>query len=220
MKKTIILLFALFSIASFQKVHSQVGVSIDFNTFYTDMSPYGDWVDDPQYGHVWVNHEQGFRPYYTNGYCAYTRYGWTWVSDYPWGWAAFHYGRWKHSPRHGWVWIPGSEWAPAWVTWSGGGDYYGWAPLEPGWNASVSFNTVPVESWSFVPRRHMGDRSIHNYYEDNSRNTTIIHNNVTIINNYQTNNAVRYHAGPRRADVEKVTQTRIQPLEVKSSSTP
>ena len=62
--------------------------------FYDSLSPYGVWVNDPQYGDVWVPDVRGdFRPYATQGHWVLTEYGNTWVSDYPWGWATFHYGR-------------------------------------------------------------------------------------------------------------------------------
>src|ERR1700749_3701227 len=62
--------------------------------FYDELSPYGQWIDYPDYGYVWQpNVDADFRPYETNGYWAYSDYGWTWVSNYSWGWATFHYGR-------------------------------------------------------------------------------------------------------------------------------
>ena len=78
---------------SVQKASAQTYVS--FQVFYDDLSPYGDWIETPNYGYVWVpNVAPGFSPYGTNGYWVYTEYGWTWVSTYAWGWAPFHYGRW------------------------------------------------------------------------------------------------------------------------------
>src|ERR1043165_5421845 len=66
-----------------------------YQQFYDDLSPYGEWVEDPQYGYVWVpDAGDDFRPYYSNGYWVNSDYGNTWVSNYDWGWAPFHYGRW------------------------------------------------------------------------------------------------------------------------------
>ena len=91
-----------------QKASAQVSVS--FQVFYDDLSPYGNWVDNPNYGYVWVpDVSPGFTPYGTNGYWAFTEAGWTWVSEYPWGWAPFHYGRWYADPMYGYMWIPGNE---------------------------------------------------------------------------------------------------------------
>src|SRR4051812_8663529 len=81
--------------------------------FYDELSPYGTWVYDPDYGNIWVpDVEEDFQPYATRGYWALTSYGNTWVSDYDWGWAPFHYGRWRFDNYYGWTWIPGYEWAP------------------------------------------------------------------------------------------------------------
>ena len=124
-----------------EKVKAQPGVSISFQTFYSELSPYGRWINTPQYGSVWTPYvDAGFQPYSTNGYWEVTEYGNTWVSDYDWGWAPFHYGRWSFDDYNGWFWIPGYEWGPAWVNWRSGGGYYGWAPLGPGVNVNVSIN--------------------------------------------------------------------------------
>src|SRR5690606_27333721 len=94
---------------------------VSFQTFYDELSPYGQWIQDPQYGYVWVPDVQDdFRPYSTNGRWAMTEYGNTWVSNYAWGWAPFHYGRWTFNNYYGWVWLPGTQWAPAWVSWRHG----------------------------------------------------------------------------------------------------
>ena len=46
--------------------------------FYDELSPYGQWIDYPDYGYVWQpNVGPDFRPYETNGYWAYSDYGWT-----------------------------------------------------------------------------------------------------------------------------------------------
>src|ERR1700720_4698746 len=93
----------------------------DVNYFYSDLSPYGAWVDLDGVGWCWqpsvvvINH--GWRPYCDGGHWANTDDGWFWQSDYSWGWAAFHYGRWYEHPGHGWVWTPDRTWGPAWVAW-------------------------------------------------------------------------------------------------------
>ncbi|MCK9205343.1 MAG: hypothetical protein M0P58_13055, partial [Bacteroidales bacterium] len=95
-------------------------VTISVQTFYDELSPYGDWIYTPEYGYAWrpyIDCAEDFRPYATRGNWANTDLGWNWVSDYRWGWATFHYGRWFFDDYLGWMWIPGYEWAPAWVTW-------------------------------------------------------------------------------------------------------
>lgn len=190
---------------------------ITFNDFYNQLSPYGNWVNDPAYGNIWIAHVSGFQPYSTNGYWAYTSYGWTWVSNYNWGWGPFHYGRWGHSPRYGWFWVPGYTWGPAWVSWSTGADMYGWAPLGPGMSLgiNISIGSFPANYWTFMPRRYMGAHNIYNYYAPRSRNTTIIQN-TTIINNYGNVRNQRYSMGPQVREVERSTGRNIQPMRMQN----
>ena len=215
----ITLLFAGSAQATLNSNYFPPTSEITYQQFYNDLSPYGNWINDPQYGYVWSPYESGFHPYRSNGNWAYTSYGWTWVSGYRWGWAPFHYGRWTMDPYYGWLWIPGYEWAPAWVSWRSGGDYYGWAPMGPyGFNVSINI-------WNFVPRRYIYSRRLHNYYVRPSRNVTII-NNTTIINNNTTiNNGNRgprrtYNTGPSVREVEQVTKARVRTLDVVQSGRP
>jgi len=125
--------------------------SVTFDTFYSNLSPYGQWVDVPSYGRVWRPHAAaGWRPYYY-GHWEWTNEGWLWVSDEPFGWAAYHYGRWTSDPFYGWVWVPGYQWAPAWVNWRYSGDVIGWAPLAPGLSIYVSTYPFYDTWWTFVP---------------------------------------------------------------------
>ncbi len=102
----------------------------DFSFFEEALAPYGDWVNIDGYGACWhPDVENNWAPY-TNGYWAYTDVGWTWVSHEAFGSIVFHYGRWLLSSS-GWCWVPGSDWAPAWVSWRKSEDYIGWAPLPP-----------------------------------------------------------------------------------------
>lgn len=109
-------------------------VEVNFDSFHQSLSPYGHWVMVGSYGTCWrpSGIAIGWRPYFDNGYWAYTEYGWTWVSLEPWGNVAFHYGSWLNDPYYGWVWVPGYVWGPAWVTWVYTDFYIGWAPLHPG----------------------------------------------------------------------------------------
>ncbi|HEX2656764.1 MAG TPA: DUF6600 domain-containing protein, partial [Polyangia bacterium] len=106
-----------------------------YEQFRDTLAPYGAWVDDPDYGTVWVPSTASvgadFSPYATSGGWTDSEYGWTWVSDFAWGWAPFHYGRWTTIAGHGWAWVPGTIWGPAWVSWRAGAGYVGWAPLPP-----------------------------------------------------------------------------------------
>lgn len=208
--------------SSFQnKASAQYRDDISYQTFYDELSPYGRWIEYPGYGYVW-NPSEGpdFRPYSTNGHWVYSDdYEWTWVSDYDWGWAPFHYGRWFNDPYYGWLWVPGYEWSPAWVAWRHGGDYYGWAPIRPGINITISFGgySPPDFYWSFAPRRYITSRNIYNHCLDYRRNVTII-NHTTIINNYNYDRNV-FRTGPRRMDVERYTG-RISPVRFRESQRP
>jgi hypothetical protein len=194
--------------------------AVSFQVFYDELMPYGDWIDDPHYGFIWVPYvEPGFQPYRTNGYWVMSRFGNTWVSMYDWGWAPFHYGRWFYSDLYGWGWIPGYEWGPAWVDWRTGGGYYGWAPLPPRvqFYASVSF---PVYSrWVFVPRRRLLSRNVYNYYIPH-RNVTVVYNRTTVINNTYVYNNRTYISGPSRSEIQKVTRRNVPVYEVNNSNRP
>src|SRR5215470_1540186 len=126
-----------------------------------DLSGYGNWNTDPQYGAIWYPRgvPADWAPY-TYGHWAWVSpWGWTWIDDEPWGFAPFHYGRWAYT-GYGWGWIPGvyverPVYAPALVVFFGGGGspfYYGgyhagigWCPLGPrelfvpGYGVSVAY---------------------------------------------------------------------------------
>jgi hypothetical protein len=223
--KTFILffLFNAFLFTAPQKISAQV--SVNFRVFYDNLSPYGYWVDNPDYGYAWIpDVPSDFTPYHTNGYWTYTNLGWTWVSYYSWGWAPFHYGRWLFDSYYGWMWVPGDEWAPAWVTWRRSESYYGWAPIGPGISITIAFSNryrLPYNQWTFVRDRDFGRRDINNYYINRSSNTTII-NNSTVINNIRTDNTsrARYNAGPDRNEVQRRSTARIVPVAVKERNRP
>ncbi|MFO7826291.1 MAG: DUF6600 domain-containing protein [Cyclobacterium sp.] len=194
--------------------------AVSFQVFYDELSPYGDWVEDPHYGFIWIPYvEQGFQPYRTNGHWVMSSYGNTWVSMYDWGWAPFHYGRWFFSDMYGWAWIPGYEWGPAWVNWRSGRGYYGWFPLGPRvqFYASVRF---PVYShWVFVPRRRLLSRNIYRYYLP-GRNVNVIYNQTTIINNTYVYNNQTYITGPSRSELRRVTRRNVPVHQVREGGRP
>ncbi|MBK1882444.1 hypothetical protein JIN85_08460 [Luteolibacter pohnpeiensis] len=139
----------------------------DYNTFYEPLASYGSWFQTADYGYVYqpvAVRTSGWRPY-TRGRWVCTDYGWNWVSDEPFGWACYHYGRWVLLRNHGWVWVPGSEWAPAWVTWRQSGSHIGWAPLPPetlawsnrGWDSSVEVTFgISAGCFNFVLIQNFG----------------------------------------------------------------
>ncbi|MBC7417079.1 MAG: hypothetical protein H7325_02875 [Pedobacter sp.] len=196
--------------------------NVSLQTFYDELSPYGTWIQDPQYGYVWRPDvdQRDFRPYYTQGRWAMTEYGNTWVSDYDWGWAPFHYGRWVYNNYRQWIWLPDTNWGPAWVDWRSGGGYYGWAPMGPGININLSFGrryALPTYCWNFIPQRSIYS----NYYPsyDYGRNNVYIRN-TTIINNTYVYDRRSYYGGPSRSDIRRVTNRDVTVYRVNRSDRP
>jgi hypothetical protein len=106
---------------------------IDQAAFNQSLTPYGRWVETPEYGRVWVPNDTtrtDWQPY-TDGRWVWTVAGWSYVSTVPWGWAAYHYGRWGWRGGLGWYWVPAYTWGPAWVSWRRVGVHYAWAPYAP-----------------------------------------------------------------------------------------
>ena len=144
--------------------------TIDIDTFYDELDPYGEWVWHPRYGYVWLPEDVSprWRPY-TVGRWTYTdEYGWYWDSQEPFAWAVYHYGRWGYDEDYGWFWVPGDTWAPAWVQWRYSDDYVGWAPVGPGrrgyaYGVPVNYEPPIAESWVFVQPRYMTSRAISHY---------------------------------------------------------
>ena len=98
--------------------------NLNYEEFYNELIPYGQWVENPNYGYVWIpTAGPDFTPYLTNGYWMFTDNGWVWISDYEWGWAVFHYGRWDYNGSYGWFCVPDDEWGPSWVTWRRSDDF-------------------------------------------------------------------------------------------------
>lgn len=136
-------------------------------SFEQQLSPYGRWVDTPEYGRVWIPSGVGpdWQPY-ADGRWVDTAYGWTFVSAVPWGRVAFHYGRWGWRVGLGWYWVPGFVWGPAWVNWRWANGYACWSPLAPrgyvygrywpGWVVVPHAHfTSPIRHW-VVPRSRVG----------------------------------------------------------------
>src|SRR5256884_9544827 len=93
MKKILFALAMLvFGASALQQARADV--SIDF--FYNNLSG-GNWIDVEGYGYGWqpdvAVRDPNWRPY-SDGYWAYTDYGWEWIFYEDFGWGAFHYGRW------------------------------------------------------------------------------------------------------------------------------
>lgn len=220
----VVLFFAASKPAAAQDYYDDpYGGQATYQQFYDDLSPYGDWVDDPQYGYVWVpDAGDDFRPYYSNGYWANTNYGNTWVSNYRWGWAPFHYGRWTYSNFYGWMWIPGNVWGPAWVSWRSGGGCYGWAPMGPGISINIAIGGgyyAPDYWWNFTPQQYILSPSFHRYSYGPRYNQRYIQQ-TTIINNTYVYNNNTYITGPRRSELERSTGRPVTQYAVNNISRP
>lgn len=198
----------------------QAAATINFQTFYHELRPYGAWMSYGNYGNVWMpNAGREFRPYATNGYWAVTDYGNTWVSDYAWGWAPFHYGRWLFDDFYGWLWVPGSEWAPAWVAWRSGNGYYGWAPLGPRADINVTIN-IPNQHWYFVPQQNLCGPEVTRYFVSNAHGATIYHRTTIVNHIYEEHNHHRYFTGPSRREIEARRGRSVEVYTVNRSERP
>ncbi|HWH40303.1 MAG TPA: DUF6600 domain-containing protein, partial [Usitatibacter sp.] len=161
-----------------------------FVTGYEELDHYGQWIQEPGYGALWVPTHVGtdWVPY-RYGHWAYVRpWGWTWIDDQPWGYAPFHYGRWVQV-RDRWCWYPGERiarpaWAPALVAWVGGSS----------WNVGVS-SSGPVMGWyPLAPNERYRP-----WYQANQAY-------VTRVNNIASSGAVERARHDRRPDEFNRTQ--------------
>jgi hypothetical protein len=205
--------------------HGAVGV--DF--FYSNLAPYGYWIDRPSYGWVWVPRHvrHHWRPY-SYGRWVYSDYGWTWVSSEPFGWATYHYGRWYNDPDYGYEWVPGTDWGPAWVSWQQGDGYLGWAALPPevGWNAGVGLAYGGIDlsiglapHYCFVPERNFLAANVGTFIVPPERNLTIIRNTTNITN--MTVQGGRVFNGGMAVDrIQQVTGQPVRQFQLAAASDP
>lgn len=156
----------------------------DVSYFYEALDDGGVWMNHPRYGDVWQPYvDEAWRPY-TLGRWAYSDdYGWTWVSDEPFGWAVYHYGRWSQDDEYGWIWVPGTEWAPAWVSWRHSEDAIGWAPLPPEARGRDGQSSDDEEfgrgerfnrAWVFVRPRYFARPEMRRYVRPPSWNADLV----------------------------------------------
>jgi FecR protein len=165
---------------------------------YEDLDDYGDWRDDPNYGHVWYPNRvaAGWAPYHDGHWDWISPWGWTWVDDSAWGYAPFHYGRWV-SVGERWGWVAGpvavqAVYAPALVVFIGGGPgefggNVGWFPLGP---REVYVPSYRV-SQAYMTRVNVSNTTVNNVTITNVYNTTIIHNTTNITNTTYANRTVQ-----------------------------
>jgi hypothetical protein len=129
-----------------------------------ELSQYGTWDQDEEYGAIWYpNVGPDWAPYREGYWANVPPWGWTWVDNEPWGFAPFHYGRWiDHGGR--WGWIAADQgggygqgyrpiYAPAVVSFFGlaagltaaalASHSVGWVPLGPGEPFRPYYHTTP-----------------------------------------------------------------------------
>src|ERR1700757_1996795 len=238
MKKLFLVLSMLaFAVSAVPQARA-ADVSLDF--IYDNLSG-GNWIDVEGYGYGWQPDlgvsDPNWRPY-SDGYWAYTDYGWTWISYEDFGWATYHYGRWANLADYGWVWFPGEDldWGPAWVSWRFGGDYCGWAPLPPrgpgivyeggpiGARVDVEFDIGPAY-YNFIDIRYIGEPVLRSHIYAPSYNVTYVNQTVNVTNITVQNNVV-YNYGPdynvlaqhSERPIQRLTVERAQNLDVAAAA--
>ena len=160
--------------------------------FYEALRPYGEWLEVGQFGRCWRPAGVGDRwAPYTMGSWAYSRFGWTWVSEEDFGGIVYHYGRWARVDGAGWCWVPDLEWAASWVSWRYGTELVGWAPLPPKakWDphsgigiwADRDYETGP-DNYVFCPISEMSDSLLGEVLYPSSANTACFQRSVSITN--------------------------------------
>ena len=149
-----IVLLGSLSLGSFSAM-ADVEVSATVRVYSTadfdvPLRSHGAWIEVGRHGRCWrpAQVAVSWKPY-SVGQWVWTECGWYWQSDEPWAWACYHYGSWVYDSAHGWVWVPGTEWAPAWVSWRVGSGYIGWAPSVPSGVVVTAPMFVFVESHRF-----------------------------------------------------------------------
>lgn len=196
---------------------------VSVQVFYTELGPYGRWIDYAPYGYVWIpDVPPGFSPYLTEGHWVYTRFGWTWYSHYNWGWAPFHYGRWHYDIAYGWMWLPDTVWGPAWVAWRRGGGYCGWAPL--GFNVSVHVvidggHHIPHERWIFVHDEDLSRHDVNRHRVDHARNYEMVEK-APITRQVREERSVVYMPGPDKDQIQRTTKRPINEVEIRERVSP
>jgi hypothetical protein len=229
--KQLFLAVAILALAfpAIQRAEARTDVSIDF--FYDNLADGGSWIEVGDYGYCWqptvAVSNTSWRPY-SDGYWAYTDFGWTWISYEDFGWATYHYGRWIRLRGRGWVWVPGREWGPAWVSWRTGGDYVGWAPLPPRrageyWDeqpitarVDIDFDIGPAY-YNFIDVRYIGEPVLRERIFAADQNVTYITKTVNVTNITYNNSAV-YSYGPDYNTLSRYSTRPIQRLSLQRES--
>jgi len=225
MKKLLLVSAILMLVLTFKTEAFSRTNGVDFNFFYSSLSPYGEWVEIDYDVYAWrpVGVRRHWTPY-TDGRWVWTNHGWYWDSYEPFGWATFHYGRWYYDDYYGWMWLPDNEWGPAWVDWRYDDDYIGWSPLPPYARFGIDFGIhfsidwiAPIHYWSFVRYNHFCGHDIHGYIVgDNYKNN--IYKHTKYRNDYGYRDGRVINRGVDRDFVERRSGNKISERELVNTS--
>ncbi len=166
-----------------------------YEDYESELSRNGRWRYNSSFSsYIWIPYNIGstWRPYYNGRWVWNPHYGNVWSSYDSWGWYTHHYGRWHWEVGMGWYWIPGYRWSPAWVSWFGDDNYYGWSPLS-WWNRPiVIYNNrwyrdysyrhgVPYRSWStiIIKKNHLHAGNLNRYAINESTRTKLAKNRLS-----------------------------------------
>lgn len=161
---------------------------------YQQLDSYGDWLQDPSYGAVWLPRALpvNWAPYRAGHWSWISPWGWTWVDDAPWGFAPFHYGRWAQiGPR--WAWVPGQlpqrpVYAPALVAFVGG------SSGGVNWNIAIGSGGTPRPGVGWFPLAP--GEAFRPAYRASPRYITQVNNNIVVNNSVNMSNNYRYQRQP------------------------
>lgn len=217
-------------------VPTEVQQPVNVSYFYTELAPYGTWVDYPGYGRCWRPTvsvwNSAWRPYCDGGRWLWSDCGWYWYSDYTWGASTFHYGRWTCPPGHGWLWVPDTCWGPSWVSWRHTRSHCAWAPLPPsahyvagrGWyhntlsvGSSSEFG-LHKDAYVALPKSHMLERRPSNHYLS-ARHAEAVINESSVANNYATVNKTVVNHGIGIDTISKAAGGNIRQVSIHSADT-
>jgi hypothetical protein len=195
---------------------------------YSDLDDYGDWRDEPEYGHVWYPREVApdWAPY-SYGYWNWVGpWGWTWVDYSPWGFAPYHYGRWNYFAG-GWGWCPGPVfgppiYGPAFVGFFGGGFGFGvgWFPLGfgepffPWFHCRHEFFERINERNTFIRNRTVFNTNIRNVNFVNAHNVRAVSvaNRNTFVNGQAINRGATHLTAASLKGAQVTNSVGIKPV--------
>jgi hypothetical protein len=125
--------------------------------------------------------------------------------------------------RYGWSWVPGTVWAPAWVTWSYGNNYVGWAPLPPTvvFDASGYAGSAVVVSptlYVFVPMNRFVGTNV-NSVRVSAQQSPAIFRQTTPVTRFAVSGGIIRNTAIPVATIQRATGARIETRSISSANT-